>query len=1437
MKKFNIIATVLALFAPTMLWAGSAYHYARLTAKVSTASAGQGKVYAGKSSETTAGSLEEISQNQDGGQDCSGNKYTFKLFAEAVDGYEFAGWSENDGGAVIADSNVSPWTTPEIVAPEGAAPKQGSKDYFEDKTYYATFREQVLEKYSITFETSSAGTYTVDGASPENKTGLTKPTKMVLASSDPNFLNWVVNGEIVSGEQSYTVTCTTDTTIAAEFLTADQVASVASYADLTAALANDTYKKIIIPTGTEITHSSGTLTIPAGKKLVVDGVLSVVGVLSNNGAIEGAGTLERNYKTVTQSSEIKKPYPFGTDGVASGRGVDGVDGTAGKYVVTSAVSGNTSSINNCTCKEKWFVTIVTGEGMLLRTTALDSKPKGVMCKVNRAKALNWITEIVAPYDNIETALDDAKFDTGSNGTTYDNEYLVVMVDDSSDVYSGISNNTAVKAFALDCAGGTVTFSPKQFGSDTLMRFFNGAVTISCKIMRPHVNFYGCSKASISSISIKYTSSVSLYDSHNDVSLSYTDTSGIVNGASMNFYGGGPYSKTTGSSWSPALFATYSLPNGSKFTKVYWGKFTEDPTDYLADKTHFKAEKQSDNTWVVEEINGSAEKAFQVGEEKYYTLAEALAAAISGCDRISLLADIEIAEDVVVPVESDITLNLAGYAVTGTGRMINRGTLDIVDDSGNSKASPFDVPVVCESGELYLSKAVFGGTVTVDGGKCWFLDGTFTGGIVVGEAVASPMENVKICGGTFATGVYAYGNETPSLMTLCPNGTKSSSTAPFQIVANPKALVSGKTTFTLKAFDSDDEAIFRKSKTTTARGDYDNRLDWIRAIEMSAQSNIFALWGIDCTLIFDRAVNADSVSGSSMGFDMPLDTAVPANTVKSVLLPKIKDYGYAPWGYPSFLPGREHSSLSMSINGDTDNYGTSCLLQMRIASGIRWNSGPKDYSYDLANSIVLVEKRVIFGAGENAAMIRPEVGAATFYATVAKALEESQGATVMLTQDCDEEVVIAKDGTYRFDANGFAFTGGIFAAAGYGLVEKGDGVYVVTADPVAKVVVEAVVSDDWKAENNLAANATAEEIEAVLKEEDENELPKWQNLVIGQKSDEKAAVTAANGGTATTVDVAVTFETPKDENGQAVETGYTVKYAFDKVDGATGEVVENGAGEAQAEPRLDIESVTAEEGPSYFKMRAVLEASDESGVTAEVPVEKTIGVMKVESDAQYTILAVPWTSLGEGAVKASELVHAASLQNGDELIVYSDDGASFNKWTVKNGAWAKSDEVELSDDGEVVENETPEPGSVGLARGKGVWLKRSKPAESPIYLIGQPSEEAVETPLAAAGEKNESWNLVASPSLEPVDVAVILDANKADADRVIVPRGENAAPKNFHWNAKKSKWGYDSTEIVYGKDGVTPLGVRAVFRTDDTSLPAGTGFWYLNSSKESKNIKW
>jgi len=70
--------------------------------------------------------------------------------------------------------------------------------------------------------------------------------------------------------------------------------------------------------------------------------------------------------------------------------------------------------------------------------------------------------------------------------------------------------------------------------------------------------------------------------------------------------------------------------------------------------------------------------------------------------------------------------------------------------------------------------------------------------------------------------------------------------------------------------------------------------------------------------------------------------------------------------------------------------------------------------------------------------------------------------------------------------------------------------------------------------------------------------------------------------------------------------------------------------------------------------------------------------------------------------------------------------------------------------------------------------------------------------------------------------------------IVIPT--DGAPKTYYYNEAKGGWGYNSTKIVY-KNGVA-VGVATTFKKTDTKVPAGTGFWYLNSSTESgATIKW
>ena len=126
----------------------------------------------------------------------------------------------------------------------------------------------------------------------------------------------------------------------------------------------------------------------------------------------------------------------------------------------------------------------------------------------------------------------------------------------------------------------------------------------------------------------------------------------------------------------------------------------------------------------------------------------------------------------------------------------------------------------------------------------------------------------------------------------------------------------------------------------------------------------------------------------------------------------------------------------------------------------------------------------------------------------------------------------------------------------------------------------------------------------------------------------------------------------------------------------------------------------------------------------------------------------------------------------------------------------------------------------VVRGSAVWLTRADPSQ-PIYLVGGVSDEKASVTLAS-GTESPSWSLVGSTGTEPVNVAEVLGDNHED--KVTVPTA--TIPKNYEYVEGKG-WGYWDTETYTDTKGRKR--VRKVFKTD-TTIPAGTGFWYQNSGE-------
>ena len=399
------------------------------------------------------------------------------------------------------------------------------------------------------------------------------------------------------------------------------------------------------------------------------------------------------------------------------------------------------------------------------------------------------------------------------------------------------------------------------------------------------------------------------------------------------------------------------------------------------------------------------------------------------------------------------------------------------------------------------------------------------------------------------------------------------------------------------------------------------------------------------------------------------------------------------------------------------------------------------------------------------------------------------------------------------------------------------------EPQATETVEIKVTDEWVAANVDKADetATATEIQTALTNKQANGYTGLENYLLGldgKTATAKVKVDSEQGASETAMPVKNTLA----EKVQTADTGFTVKYSLDKVDAQSGETVVGGAGEKQDTSDLELNLKAATSGDSnvaYYKMTATITKTvtkDEQTTEVEVSTvhsENTIGVLAVKEAPATAIIGVPWSSSTDSrSISVNDLVRTANLTPGDEMKVYDPSTKTYKMWELnEDKEWepvSTSSGSGISDPGEAEYN--------SVARGAGVWLTRQNPDE-PIYLVGQATTEAATTSLEkAADEETPSWNLVASPKVEPVDIAAVTGV--AESATIVVPTA--SAPKIYTYKQGEG-WGYEgvkSTRQITLPDGTVATSAKIGHVTTDTKLPVGTGFWYINKdTTEGKKLEW
>jgi len=243
-----------------------------------------------------------------------------------------------------------------------------------------------------------------------------------------------------------------------------------------------------------------------------------------------------------------------------------------------------------------------------------------------------------------------------------------------------------------------------------------------------------------------------------------------------------------------------------------------------------------------------------------------------------------------------------------------------------------------------------------------------------------------------------------------------------------------------------------------------------------------------------------------------------------------------------------------------------------------------------------------------------------------------------------------------------------------------------------------------------------------------------------------------------------------------------------------------------------------------------------GAADSVSTENAFGVLRVDSAASRTIIAVPWVaSDGAGGdirvadlVKTSNLTAAGDGYEGDTLYYYT--GQRFKAWRL-NPADASGvprwEPVRVASAGQVDAGTPPDVQAV--PRGEALVLVRRNP-NVPIYLQGQVGAAMVAAPTIATGTPaNPVYSLIAPPGVPDaarLDVSTdIAWSNVPSGDRLYVYRDSG---ETVECQYREGKWQWCEWVKTNG---------RMTASWKDATIAVGTGMWYKSASATAPTCVW
>ena len=216
---------------------------------------------------------------------------------------------------------------------------------------------------------------------------------------------------------------------------------------------------------------------------------------------------------------------------------------------------------------------------------------------------------------------------------------------------------------------------------------------------------------------------------------------------------------------------------------------------------------------------------------------------------------------------------------------------------------------------------------------------------------------------------------------------------------------------------------------------------------------------------------------------------------------------------------------------------------------------------------------------------------------------------------------------------------------------------------------------------------------------------------------------------------------------------------------------------------------------------------------------TYGVLRVDSSAAETIVAVPWvgaSSDGSASIQVADIVKTANLNNGDELYAYI--GGEFKAWILNDNTWTPQHIV--NSDGPA---NTAGSASQTLTRGQAILLRRKAPIANCFYVFGQvASTSTAELTIAVGTPETPAYTLIAPPvDAEIADLNTIIEYKSGtpltgDIIFVAASSGKSGLMTDYHWNG--TEWGKYQRATTMGGSETFVAGL---------SIPVGEGAWYVS----------